>query len=95
MQAAKTHSSIALVLDHSVDAAGNAPGCYVLTNDGTKEALMAGVQSTTELNLSGKRFTVEERQISSLITDSDQEKRLNAKGKMLTILSPAVNWPPP
>lgn len=33
------HSDITLVLDMDTDASGNAPGCYVLTNDQTKYSL--------------------------------------------------------
>lgn len=72
--AAKTYSSLTLVLDHETDASGNAPGCYVLTTDGTKETLMAGAQSVTELTINRADFTVEEDQMTEVVVDFDLRK---------------------
>ncbi|MCB0634800.1 MAG: DUF4382 domain-containing protein, partial [Lewinella sp.] len=72
--AAKTYSSLTLVLDHDTDASGNAPGCYVLTTNGTKETLMAGAQNLTELTVSRTDFTVEEDQMTEVVVDFDLRK---------------------
>lgn len=72
--AAKSYSSITLVLDHATDASGNAPGCYVLTTGGGKEALMAGAQTITELTINGTNFVVEEGQTANLVVDFDLRK---------------------
>jgi hypothetical protein len=74
--AAKAYSSLTLVIDHETDAGGNAPGCYVLTTDGTKETLMAGTQTVTELTLNRADFTVEEDQMTELVVDFDLRKAI-------------------
>lgn len=79
--AAKTYSSISLVLDHTTDASGNAPGCYVMKTDGTKEALMAGAQNTTELTLNGQNITVDENQTSEVVIDFDLRKAIKREGQ--------------
>lgn len=79
--AAKTYSSISLVLDHTTDAAGNAPGCYVMTTDGTKEALSAGAQTMTELTLTGQNITVEDNQTAEVVIDFDLRKAIKREGQ--------------
>lgn len=72
--AAKTYSSLTLVLDHDTDASGASPGCYVLTTDGTKETLMAGAQNVTELTINRADFTVEQDQTTEVVVDFDLRK---------------------
>lgn len=79
--AAKTYSSISLVLDHTADAAGNAPGCYVMKTGGTKEALMLGAASTTELTLSGQNITIEDSQTTDVVIDFDLRKAIKREGQ--------------
>lgn len=79
--AAKTYSSISLVLDHTTDAAGNAPGCYVMTTDGTKEALMLGAATTTELTLNGQNITIEDSQMTEVVIDFDLRKAIKREGQ--------------
>ncbi|PHN07724.1 hypothetical protein CRP01_06015 [Flavilitoribacter nigricans DSM 23189 = NBRC 102662] len=78
---AKTYSSISLVLDHTTDASGSAPGCYVLKTDGTKEALMAGAQNTTELTLNGQNIIVEDNQTAEVVIDFDLRKAIKREGQ--------------
>lgn len=79
--AAKSYSSISLVLDHAADASGNAPGCYVMKTDGTKEALMAGAQTSTELILNGQNIDVQENQTANLVIDFDLRKSIKREGQ--------------
>lgn len=79
--AAKTYTSISLVLDHTTDASGNTPGCYVMKTDGSKEVLMAGSQDMTELTLSGQEIMVEDSKKSEIVIDFDLRKAIKREGQ--------------
>lgn len=71
--AAKSYNSISLVLDNEKDASGNAPGCYVLTEDGKKHNLSS--ESTTKSEISfNNSFSVESDAEASLVVDFDLRK---------------------
>jgi len=72
---AGTYSNITLVLDTETDADGNAPGCYVMKDDGTKDDLSASGQTTLEVS-SDKTFEVTEDATSSIVLDFDLRKAL-------------------
>lgn len=71
--AAKTYNSVTIVLDNETDASGNAPGCYVLTNDNTKHNLSASSSSATEISFN-KSFSVDANGEASLVIDFDLRK---------------------
>jgi len=68
------YDRISLSLDFALDADGNSPGCYVLTDDNTKHPL----NSTGEqaLNLSGLSFSTVEGQDKTMVMDFDVRKAI-------------------
>ncbi|MEM6967569.1 MAG: DUF4382 domain-containing protein [Bacteroidota bacterium] len=81
---AGTYSNVSLVLDYTQDADGNAPGCYVLTNDNVKHDLQATANSTSELSLNTGDFTVEENSTTNLVIDFDVRKAITNEGNAST-----------
>lgn len=71
---AGTYSNIALVLDYEEDASGNAPGCYILTNDGTRHSLGNNTNASNEIVISNNDFTVEEGSSTTVVMDFDLRK---------------------
>jgi hypothetical protein len=71
--AAKSYNSVTLVLDHESDASGNAPGCYVLTEDNGKHDLFAESGAEGVITVS-KTFNVETSSETSLVIDFDLRK---------------------
>lgn len=71
--AARTYNQITLVLDQETDASGNAPGCYVLTEDNTKHDLFAEANASGEITIS-KTIEVTRNAESSVIIDFDLRK---------------------
>lgn len=78
---AKSYNNLSLVLDIDKDAAGNSPGSYVRTADGTKHRLANSAQNTLEIT-SSKAFTISEEAQSKVVIDFDLRKaiQLNASG---------------
>lgn len=70
---AGAYSNVQLVLDYVADADGNAPGCYVLTKDGTKHDLQMDAGADTRLNVAGS-FMVEETGKHDVVLDFDIRK---------------------
>ena len=75
---AGTTSNVVLVLDNETDASGNAPGSYVLTSSGDKEALMTG-DNQTSIGDNAEIFSSGENE---LVIDFDLRKSIqqNAEG---------------
>ncbi len=71
------YSSISLVLDHETDANGDAPGCYLITTNGIKQALSAGAAATQEIRIQND-FEVEEDQHTDFVIDFDLRKAIMA-----------------
>lgn len=71
--AAKSYNQITLVLDQEADASGNAPGCYVLTDDNTKHDLFAEAGASGEIAIS-KAFEVSQGAETSVVIDFDLRK---------------------
>lgn len=71
--AAGTYSDVELVLDYDSDRNGNAPGCYVLTNNGTKHALKGSGNVSNTVNINGV-FQVTEKDKTNLVLDFDVRK---------------------
>lgn len=65
-----TTSDITLILDNEADASGEAPGNYVLTTDGEKQALVSG---SNELNLSDN-VEIHESNDNEVVLDFDLRK---------------------
>jgi hypothetical protein len=71
--AAKSYNQITLVLDQEADASGNAPGCYVLTDDDAKHDLFAEATASGEVAVS-KAFDVSQGAETSVVIDFDLRK---------------------
>lgn len=77
---ARSYSNITLVLDQEQDSAGNAPGCYVLTNDGKKHNLSAASSASNEITFSSAAFEVEKDGQTDLVIDFDLRKTITREG---------------
>lgn len=71
--AAKTYNNITLVLDQETDASGNAPGCYVLTDDNEKHDLFAEANASADVTIS-KTFEVAQGTETAVVIDFDLRK---------------------
>lgn len=69
---ARQYNRVSLVLDNTSDAAGNTPGCYVLTTDGLKHQLATG---TNKVHLD-YNFKVEQNTEAHLVIDFDLRKSI-------------------
>lgn len=72
---AGTYSNISLVLDYETDANGNAPGCYILRTDNTKDEISSSANGTQEFDLSGA-FTIAKDQRTDIVMDFDLRKAI-------------------
>jgi hypothetical protein len=72
---AKSYNSLVLVLDLDADANGNAPGCYVLTNDNMKYKLKSTTTGMAEIALN-KSWTVASNATTRVIMDFDLRKTI-------------------
>ena len=68
----KTYSSITFVLDFDMDATGNSPGCYVVSNGGIKSKL----NSNSNIVTVSKNFQLTNGVSSSLVADFDLRKMI-------------------
>lgn len=73
-----SYSEISVVLDHSTDANGNMPGCYVQTVDGVKHELQASASSTQELVIA-KAFEIKENETTDIVIDFDVRKAITTE----------------
>lgn len=71
---AGTYSTVTLVLDYEQDENGNTPGCYVLTEDGTRHDLGNNTNASNEVLISNKTFTVENDAMTNVVLDFDLRK---------------------
>ncbi len=67
---AKAYSEVELILDHTSDASGQNPGCYIMTSDGEIHSLASSDVSVT---IDGA-FEVEEDTHSDIVIDFDLRK---------------------
>lgn len=72
---AGTHSNIELELDYATDAAGNAPGCYVMTAQGAKDELKA---STSKIVIN-HAYEVLASASNEVVIDFDLRKTVKEK----------------
>jgi hypothetical protein len=72
---AKTYNNLTLVLDAGVDAFGNMPGCYVLTNDGGRFKLRDN--GTIEIALT-QSWSVTPNGTTAIVMDFDLRKAIRA-----------------
>lgn len=72
---AKAYKSITLVLDLDKDADGNAPGCYVLTEDQTKSKLATSADGFLNIDVK-KNWSVRANSRSRIIIDFDLRKSI-------------------
>ncbi len=70
----RTYSNVSLVLDYANDVDGNSPGCYILTADDVKHAL---VSSSEEININDS-FEVVQGISNQLVIDFDLRKSIIA-----------------
>lgn len=75
---ARAYSDIDLVLDLEQDAMGNAPGCYVMTDDGTRHALSANGATELLIDIDNSGFAVVEDDEANLVVDFDLRKSITA-----------------
>lgn len=73
---AGTYANITLVLDYSKDAAGNAPGCYVLTEDNKKHDLSLNGSSVNEVTFDAGSIEIEKENQTDLVLDFDLRKAI-------------------
>lgn len=71
---AGSFDKLTLVLDHERDASGNAPGCYLLRQDNTKNKLALSGSATTDLEISGPKVDVPEGGSKEVVVDFDLRK---------------------
>ncbi len=71
---AGSFDKLTLVLNHERDASGNAPGCYILRQDNSKNKLTVSGSATTELDISGPKVDVPEGGSKEVVVDFDLRK---------------------
>ena len=71
-----TYSNVSLELDYGMDADGNAPGCYLITEDRTRHSLRNNLEAVSEIQLNNTSFTVVEDSTSTLVLDFDLRKSI-------------------
>lgn len=81
---AGTYSNIALVLDYEQDASGNAPGCYILTDDGTRHNLGNSTNASNEILITNEEFTVEDGSSATVVLDFDLRKSVTYENQSST-----------
>jgi hypothetical protein len=72
---AKTYSTITLVLDLNLDDQGNAPGCFVLTNDNAKFKLRESSTGVEQITIS-KNLSVVANNRTKIVLDFDLRKSI-------------------
>lgn len=72
---AKSYNNLTLVLDLETDANGNAPGCYVLTQDDVKYSLKNTTSGVTEVTIN-KDWRVVANATSKIVMDFDLRKSI-------------------
>lgn len=73
---AESFDKLTLVLSHERDASGNAPGCYILRDNNTKNKLSLSGNATTDLEISGPRVNVAENSSENVVVDFDLRKAI-------------------
>ncbi len=73
---AGTYNDLSLVLDYQKDAAGNSPGCYVLTSDNVKHSLQATSSTTSEVKANTGSFKITEGGATNVVLDFDLRKSI-------------------
>ncbi len=72
---AKAYNNVTLVLDYERDADGNAPGCYVLTQDDAKYDLRRDVSASNEISVN-EEWEVAAGMTSQMVIDFDLRKSI-------------------
>ncbi|MCB0637535.1 MAG: DUF4382 domain-containing protein [Lewinella sp.] len=73
---AGAYSDVRLLLDTEMDATGNAPGCYVLTDDGTRHPLKINGTASGMAQVNTGSFMVNADQTTNVVIDFDLRKAL-------------------
>jgi hypothetical protein len=73
---AASFDKITLVLNHEKDASGNAPGCYILRDNATKNKLSLSGNATTDVEIAGPRVNVAENASENVVVDFDLRKAI-------------------
>jgi hypothetical protein len=72
---AKSYSNVILVLDLDADENGNAPGCYVLTNENVKFKLKESTSGKDEVTI-GKTWAIKANTKNNIVMDFDLRKSI-------------------
>ena len=75
---AKSYSSLELVLDYDMDAAGNEPGCYVEMADGSKDKISAAANTIAITD----SFEVIANATNEVVMDFDLRKTIKEEGSV-------------
>lgn len=71
---------LSLVLDYERDANGNAPGCYIQRQDGTKNKLVVSGNARTDIEIKGPKVDIAEGQPQTVVMDFDLRKAIKEQG---------------
>ncbi|WP_247235251.1 DUF4382 domain-containing protein [Telluribacter sp. SYSU D00476] len=71
---------LTLVLDYERDANGNAPGCYIQRQDGTKNKLVVSGNARTDIEIKGPKVDIAEGQTQTVVMDFDLRKAIKEQG---------------
>lgn len=74
--AAGSYSELELVVSSATSQDGTSPGCYIMKNDGTKQALELSGNGTAEISLKPKDFKIEENGSTEIVMDFDLRKAI-------------------
>jgi hypothetical protein len=73
---AGSFDKLTLVLDHEKDASGNAPGCYILRENNSKNKLSLSGNATSSIDIAGPRVEVPEGGSKEVVVDFDLRKAI-------------------
>ncbi len=76
---ADSYSKVTLVIDSEADQDGASPGAYVVKAGGMKDKLEFAANAKNEIDITIKKFTVEDQQKTDLIIDFDLRKSIKKK----------------
>ncbi|HEV7347548.1 DUF4382 domain-containing protein [Telluribacter sp.] len=71
---------LTLVLDYERDASGNAPGCYILRQDGTRNKLVVSGNARSDIETKGPKVDIAEGQTQTVVMDFDLRKAIKEQG---------------
>ncbi|MFT7420842.1 MAG: hypothetical protein ACI9QN_001768 [Arcticibacterium sp.] len=85
--AAKSYSTIDLVINAEQDATNSGPGCYILKSDGSKDKLELSGSNDLAISLQPSDFEVAENGTTEIIMDFDLRKSIRNDGGNYSFVS--------